>query len=219
MSRRDNPEGDELAPLWEVRAAWSLRTLLVLTAVAHVWTGQWLYALLCLLALTIILSPPVLARSSRFNMPVEIELVASLWFVSDMTIGRLLNMYESWVVYDKVIHFWNSGNFAILAFLAVYSLKMTCRMQGGAAITVASIFLATLGVGALWEIAEFAADAAFGGGAQGSPLQAPLEDTMWDLIVDGIGGLLGGILGAWYMRSSRRSLGRWRSFMSAIAAG
>ena len=64
---------------------------------------------------------------------------------------------------------------------------------------------------------EFPSDAFFGQGAQGSPLMAPLEDTMWDLIVDGLGGLIGGLLGAWYMRVSRRSAARWKSFMALVS--
>lgn len=210
-------ERSELAPLWEVRVAWLLRGLIVLTAGVHLSRGQWLYSLLCLLALALMLVPPLLARSSRVNIPLEIELGVLWWLVTDMTLGRLLALYETLTFYDKIIHFGNSGLFAIIAFLAVYVLKMTCRVKTGAVVNMLTILFITLGIGAFWEILEFASDQVFGQGAQGSPQMAPLEDTMWDLIVDGLGGLLGGIFGAWYMKVSRRSLGRWRSFVAVVS--
>jgi hypothetical protein len=203
----------EPAPLWEIRLAWFLRALILATAAIHLYQGEVLYTLLCLVALLLMVAPPLLAHSSRMNIPVEIELFVLWWLVTDMTLGRVLDLYEAVPLYDKLIHFGNSGLLAMVSFLAIYTLRMTCRIQTGFVLNVTGIFLLTLGAGALWEILEFGADAFFDQGAQGSPLMAPLDDTMWDLIVDGLGGLLGGFLGAWYMRKSRRSLARWRSFM------
>tara|TARA_R100001086_G_C11736667_1_gene231295 strand:- start:328 stop:732 length:405 start_codon:yes stop_codon:yes gene_type:complete len=134
-----------------------------------------------------------------------------------MTLGRMLDLYDAIPFYDKLIHFGNSGLLAVVSFLTIYTLRMTCRLQSGFFLNLSGIFLLTLGAGALWEILEFASDAFFGQGAQGSPLMAPLEDTMWDLIVDGLGGLLGGLLGAWYMRVSKRSTARWKSFMALVS--
>lgn len=207
----------ESAPSWEIRLAWVLRGLILATAAVHLYQGALLYTLLCLAALTLMVVPPLLARTSRLNIPVEIELFGLWWLVTDMTLGRVLDLYEAVPLYDKVIHFGNSGLLALLSFLAIYALRMTCRLQTGFFLNVSGIFLLTLGAGALWEILEFASDGLFGQGAQGSPLMAPLEDTMWDLILDGLGGLIGGLLGAWYMRASRRSAARSKSFMATVS--
>lgn len=214
---REHTSTPELAPLLEIRLAWMLRSVILATAAFHLYRGAFLYSLLCVAALALMIAPPVLARTSRMNIPVEIELFFLWWLVSDMTLGRSLDLYEMIPYYDKIIHFGNSGLLAILAFLAIYTLRMTCRIQTGFVLNMVGIFLLTLGAGALWEIAEFASDAVFGQAAQGSPLMTPLEDTMWDLIVDALGGLLGGFFGAWYMRNSRRSLARWRSFMDLVS--
>jgi hypothetical protein len=204
----------ETAPAWEIWLAWALRALILATATYHLYLGDLLYSLLCLAALMLMVAPPLLAHTSRLNIPVEIELFVLWWLVTDMTLGRMLDLYEAVPLYDKIIHFGNSGLLALLSFLAIYTLRMTCRIQTGFFLNVSGIFLLTLGAGALWEILEFASDALFRQGAQGSPLMAPLEDTMWDLIVDGLGGLIGGLLGAWYMRVSGRSAARWKSFMA-----
>lgn len=206
------------APVWEIRAAWLLRALIVLTAAFHISRGDWLYSFLCGVALGLMVVPPLIARSSRLNVPLEIELLVLWWLVTDMTVGRVFDLYEAGILYDKLIHFGNSGLFAIVSFLGVYTLEMTRNVQTGMPINVVGIFLITLGIGALWEILEFASDALFARGAQGAPSMSPLEDTMWDLIVDGAGGLIGGILGAWYMKRSRRSLERWGQFVAVVSS-
>lgn len=206
------------APLWEIRAAWLLRGLIVLTAGYHLARGDWLYAFLCGVALTLMVIPPLIARSSRLNIPLEIELLVLWWLVTDMTAGRVFALYDAGILYDKLIHFGNSGVFAIVSFLGIYTLEMTGKIRTGSLINVVGIFLVTLGIGALWEILEFASDALFAQGAQGAPSMSPLNDTMWDLIVDGAGGLIGGTLGAWYMKRSRRSLERWRQFVTVFSS-
>ncbi len=221
-SDSDSAETDRdelgLAGPWEIRIAWLLRALILATGAIHLMEGAVLLGLLCLGALALILSPSLVARSTRLTIPVEIELFVLWWLVTDMTLGRFLDLYGTLPFYDKVIHFGNSGLLAIISFLAIYALRMTCRIRIGFVLNMTAIFLLTLGAGALWEIVEFGTDAALGAGAQGSPVMAPLEDTMWDLIVDGLGGLLGGLLGALYMRRSKRSLARWNRFMDRIGS-
>ncbi|MGJ3264710.1 MAG: hypothetical protein ACFE0R_15895 [Salinarimonas sp.] len=211
-------DGSGLAAPWEIRLAWLLRALILATGVFHVLEGAFLYGLLCFGALALILAPSLVARSARLTIPVEIELFVLWWLVTDMTLGRLLDLYSLVPFYDKIIHFGNSGLLAIVSFLAIYALQMTCRMRTGFVLNLAAIFLLTLGAGALWEIVEFGMDAAIDAGAQGSPVMAPLEDTMWDLVMDGLGGLLGGLFGALYMRRSRRSLARWSRFAERIGS-
>lgn len=202
---------------WEIKAAWILRSLIFITVIWHFYHGAWLYSLLCLLALILVLVPTLLARSNKVNIPVEIELVALWWLVADMTFGRLMGLYQSSLWYDKVIHLGNSGLFGIIAFLAIYTLKMIGQLQTGYFINLCAIFLLTLGLGAFWEILEYITDLIFQQGAQGSPLLSPLNDTMWDLILDGLGGIVGGVLGSWYMKCSSRSLARWKIFMNIFS--
>lgn len=213
----DRDEPGVAAP-WEIRLAWILRALILTTGAFHLLEGAVLYGLLCFGALALILAPSLVVRSARLTIPVEIELFVLWWLVTDMTLGRFLDLYGILPFYDKIIHFGNSGLLAIISFLAIYALKMTCRIRTGFVLNLTAIFLLTLGAGALWEIVEFGIDAALDAGAQGSPVMAPLEDTMWDLIVDGLGGLLGGLFGALYMRRSRRSLARRNRFAERIGS-
>lgn len=217
MARSSAVLKDAQVSPWEISVAWVLRSLIVFTIVLHIYHGAWLYSLLCLLALILIMTPSILARTNQVNLPIEIELVVLWWLVADMTFGRLMGLYQNSIWYDKVIHLGNSGLFGLIAFLAIYTLKMTDRLQTGFMINLLAIFLFTLGLGALWEIFEFISDLIFHEGAQGSLLMSPLNDTMWDLILDGLGGIIGGTLGSWYMKFSSRSLARWKAFMNIIS--
>lgn len=202
---------------WEIRLAWLLRALILLTAVAHVAQGALLYVLLCLAAIALVVIPAWIARSSAANLPVEIEFVL-LWFlVSDMTLGRLGALYDTSAWFDKALHLGNSVLVGMLGFLAVYVLYFTGMFTARKLVAGMIIVVLTLGVGAFWEILEYVSDVFFAKGAQGSPLLAPLDDTMWDLILDGVGGLIGGVLGPIYMRHSKRSRWRMRAFAELVA--
>lgn len=201
---------------WEVWGAWLLRLLIVATAVAHLVGGDYLYALLCLVVIAVLVAPPLMARTSRANVPIEIELAALWGAVGDMTLGRLLGLYPGTAWFDKALHFGNSVIIGILAFLVVYALRFTGRLRTSVAVNGFVIVLLALGVGALWEIAEYVADLAFQQGAQGSPVMDPLDDTMWDLILDGAGGLLGALLGTPYMHWSGRTACRIKAFADVV---
>ena len=205
------------AARWEIRLAWLLRALTLLTAVVHVVQGAWLYVLLCLAAIALVVIPAWIARSSAANLPVEIEIVLLWGLVSDMTLGRLGALYDTSAWFDKALHLGNSVLLGMLGFLAVYILHFTGMFPAGKIVTGAIIVLLTLGIGAFWEILEYLSDLLFAKGAQGSPVLAPLDDTMWDLILDGAGGLVGGVLGPIYMRHSKRSRYRMRAFAELVA--
>jgi hypothetical protein len=197
---------------WEIALSWLLRALVLGTAVWHIAQGATLYALLCLAAIALVMIPAFLARTSRANLPFEVEVVLLWWLVTDMTLGRALGLYDATDWYDKVLHFGNSILLGMVGFLAVYVMHHTGRLRASPVVSGLGIVFVTLGIGAIWEIAEYVADLMFGLGAQGSPWLGPLDDTMSDLMLDGAGGIVGAILGPMYMRLSKRSRQRAAAF-------
>ncbi|MBK7583251.1 MAG: hypothetical protein IPI67_24040 [Myxococcales bacterium] len=131
----------------------------------------------------------------------------------------MAGLYAGTIWFDKVLHFGNSLLVGLLAFLIVYALHFTGRLQISSVANAVVILLLALGMGALWEIAEYVADLAFHQGSQGSPAMNPLDDTMWDLILDGAGGALGGLLGSVYMRLSKRTARRIVAFAQVVPRG
>lgn len=203
---------------WDIRIAWILRAAIAVTAAIHLAGGDVLYALFCLAAVGIAVVPAIVARTSHGNLPVAVELAVLSILVADMTLGQLAGLYVAIPWYDKVLHFGSSALLGMVAFLAVYMLHFIGRSRMHPWIDGAAILLLTLGLGALWEIGEFATDQVFGRATQGAPGMVPLDDTMWDLILDGAGGLIGAVLGPLYMARSRESRRRVESFAELLAA-
>jgi len=201
---------------WESWLAWLLRLSILGTAIVHVLEGAVLYALLCALVIVALMAPPLLAGTRRANFPIEIELAALWGAMSDMTLGRLAGLYEGTIWFDKALHFGNSFLIGILAFLIICALHCSGRLRTSYPTNVLIIALLALGIGALWEIAEYAADLYFSRGAQGSPVMTALDDTMWDLILDGAGGTIGGIVGSAYLRFSRRTRRQMEAFARIV---
>jgi hypothetical protein len=193
-----------------------LRAGVLATAAAHVASGDVLYAVFVLVAVVLAILPALLARSHAANVPLEIELVVLWLVIADMTVGHLAGFYEL-AYFDKLLHFGNSVLLGMVAFLAVYVLHFVGRTRRHAWIDGAAILLLTLGLGALWEIGEYAADHLFHRATQGAPGLEALDDTMWDLILDGAGGVLGALLGPLYMHRSRRSRRRILSFAALLS--
>ena len=179
--------------------------------------GSVLYGLFCLLALGLTLVPAIIARSTRARTPFAFELVLLVLMVGDMTLGNLLGLYVKLPWYDKVLHLGSSTLIGLIGFLAVYLLHATGRTDLRPWLVGVLILFVTLGVGALWEIAEYAVDHLLGRATQSSPGMAPLDDTMIDLIVDGVGGVVAAALGPLYMRYSARSRLRARELVALIS--
>ncbi len=202
------------------RLSWILRVLprsaILLTAVAELASGDHLYGVFCVVALVLTLLPAIHARTLDAGIPIELELAVLWLMVTDMTLGNSIGLYRlAW--YDKTLHLSSSMLIATIGFLAIYLLHLTQNTRFHPWLDGLAILLVTLGVGALWEIAEFAVDRLFGLRTQGSPNLDAITDTMFDLILDGIGGVLGAVLGPLYMRHSKRSRRRVEAFARLVA--
>ncbi|MBS1124792.1 MAG: hypothetical protein H6Q90_7020 [Deltaproteobacteria bacterium] len=194
-----------------------VRGLIVLTAIAEMVRGDVLYGVFCLIAVGVTLVPSLLARDLHARTPVELEVALLLLMVGDMTFGNLLGWYVRLPWYDKVVHVGSSILVGLIGFLSIYVLHATDRVRFRPWLDGVAIFLATVGIGAVWEIAEYAADHLFGRATQGSPTMAPIDDTMIDLMLDSIGGIVAAVFGPVYMRCSARSRRRVGELVELIS--
>jgi len=203
-------------PRWELITGWILRAGMLATAVIHAVIGDWAGAVICLIALAVAVTPTILARTTSFAFPFEVELVVLWLAAAHLSLGRLLDLYERVPIFDKVLHFSDSLLIGFVAFLTVYIAHYIRNEKPHPWIDGIAILLATLGLGAFWEIIEFAEDQLLGAHTQGSPDMSPIVDTMWDLIVDGAGGVIAAVIGPWFMHHSRRSRERVRQFAKHV---
>jgi hypothetical protein len=193
------------------------RLAILATAIGQIAAGDPYYGAFCLAALAITLVPALLTRRLDTGVPLGLEL-ALLWLMlADMTFGNWLGLYVRIPWYDKALHLSSSTLIGVIGFLVVYVLHLTGRIQFHPWIDRIAILLVTLGVGAIWEIGEYAVDQLFGRATQGAPHFAALDDTMVDLMLDALGGVIGAIVGARYMYSSESSRERVEAFARDLA--
>jgi hypothetical protein len=209
-------------PQWEIYLARALKVIIILTALAQFMRGNIIFGVGALAATALVSLPAYLSRNNPYPFPVEIEILLSLILVVHLTLGLALDLYNTFEHYDKVLHYGNSVLVGFIGFMIAYALYFTGRLQASPLGVVVVILFMTLGIGALWEIVEYASDQLFYGRIasvqkqQGSPTLEPLDDTMIDLIANLAGGIAGAIFGGLYIRYSHRT--RSRRFVEVMQA-
>ena len=193
--------------MWH-RRAHLLRVVILATAIGEVVRGDVLYGLFCLVALGLTLVPAIIAHRAHRG-PVRtlatLEVAVLVLMVADMTLGNLLGLYVRLPWYDKVLHVAGAILVGWIGVLSIRVLHATGRVRLPSWLAAVAILLVTLGVGALWEIAEYAVDRVLGRAAQSAPGVAPLDDTMIDLAANAAGGVVAAVIGSLCLRGSARN--------------
>ncbi|NVB79092.1 MAG: hypothetical protein HOV81_11895 [Kofleriaceae bacterium] len=193
------------------------RIAIFLTALAQMASGDVLYGVFCLFALAITLIPAIATGRLDAGIPLVLELGLLCLMITDMTLGNLWGFYRlPW--YDKAIHLGSSLLVGMIGLLAIYVLDQTGRVRFHPWLAGLAILLVTLGVGALWEIAEYIIDQLFDRAAQTSPGMSEIDDTMIDLILDGVGGLAAALVGPYFIRHSHRTQVELRELADLLPA-
>ena len=158
-----------------------IQGLILLAAAASIMGGEYLSGLSAAFAFLLTLAPSFATRNMRFCLPWGVNLLIAVSLYLHV-MGYTGGYYAALAYYDKLAHLVSSATVALI----VFSLMVLAGHRGDVRLTtpavVASILIATLAAGALWEIYEFAVDQIFG-----TSLQLGNTDTMWDLIMDLIG--------------------------------
>ena len=189
---------------WENIFTWLLRISLLVSSILFFANGDISNGVGAILSFFISLLPLWLAEEFKFKLPWEIEMFVSFVLVAHIVLGEGFKFYQRFAYYDKILHFSNSIGIAIFVFIAGYALFFAARPKLNIGFAILTVFLCTVGIGALWEIGEYAGDVLFGFHSQGSPIDSPLIDTMKDLLYDMIGGALGAIATAIFIRREKK---------------
>ncbi|MDX1656756.1 MAG: hypothetical protein R3310_16220, partial [Candidatus Competibacteraceae bacterium] len=143
--------------------------------------------------------PLVLGRRFEINIPPEFELLAVVFVYASLFLGEVHGYYVRFWWWDVLLHSGSGLLLGIIGFLLVYVLNEQKEVQLHMRPSFVALFafMFAMGLGALWEIFEFAMDQLFGLNMQ----KSGLVDTMWDLIVDMIGSLIIALLGWGFLRT------------------
>ena len=191
------------------RVTLALQAVLVLGTALAVWQQQWLTALTTAGILVVTLLPLVLGRRFEVFIPAEFEALTIVFVFASLFLGEVRGYYVRFWWWDAALHTASGFLLGILGFLLVYVMnekeEIELHMKPGFVAFFAFMF--AVGMGALWEVFEFAMDSLFGMNMQ----KSGLVDTMWDLIVDTVGAAIIAVLGyGWLQTTGTHSfLERW----------
>src|SRR5690554_1422832 len=193
----------------------TLQLILLAEAIFALLGQRWFTAFLTSMIIVVTFLPVLFERRFRIYIPPELQLAAIGFVFASLFLGEIYDYYTRFWWWDMALHTISGFLLGILGFLLVHIMNETqeiqIHMKPGFVAFFA--FLFALGVGALWEIFEFAMDSIFGMNMQKPMLGDPsgLTDTMWDLIVDAVGALVISFLGWRYLKKPGRQsfLERW----------
>ena len=186
-----------------------LQAVLLVGAVLAIWQARWQLALTTLTIVALTVVPFAVGRRFQITIPPEFEALAVVFIYASLFLGEVQGYYVRYWWWDAVLHTGSGLGLGIVGFLLVYVLNEHAEadvfMKPGFIALFAFMF--AVGLGAIWEIFEFAMDQIFGLNMQ----KSGLIDTMWDLIVDTVGALVISVAGWGYLRTagSDSFLERW----------
>ncbi|MEK7185708.1 MAG: hypothetical protein AAB726_03730 [Patescibacteria group bacterium] len=174
-------------------------------------SGEWSVAFISIAALIATLLPWFLAKSYELPFPIGFEFVTALFTYATLFLGEAHGFYTKFWWWDLLLHGGSAIAFGFIGFLILYSLYRASRFQAPPSLIVFFAFSASIAIGALWEIFEFAMDSFFGLNMQ----KSGLKDTMWDLIIAAVGACAASIPGYLYLRYRIQGLGIFRFFLKS----
>jgi hypothetical protein len=203
------PSGGHAGGQLHRRVTLSLQAVLLGGVVLQLLQAQWLTAVTTIGILVVTLLPVVLGRRFDVFIPSEFQLLAVVMVFASLFLGEVRGYFVRFWWWDVVLHLGSGFLLGIFGFLLVFVLnqKEDVAVQMKPAFVALFAFVFSLGLGALWEIFEFAMDQLFGLNMQ----KSGLVDTMWDLIVDAVAALAMAALGYRFLKETGADsfLERW----------
>ena len=199
---REGISGEALNILANRRVSYGLKLILGFGALLLLLQGRLQPAFEVAIILCITFLPVVLGNRFQVKIPYEFESLAVVFVYLSLFLGEVQDFYVRYWWWDLVLHAGSGFLLGILGFLLVYVLNQNenVEIQLHAKFIAFFAFMFAIGVGALWEIFEFAMDQLFGLNMQ----KSGLVDTMWDMIVNTVGAFIISMLGWGFLSTKTR---------------
>lgn len=186
-----------------------LQTIMAVELAFLILDAQWMHVFLIVCIMATLLSPMLLKDRLPALIPPEIQILVILFVFAALFLGEIRDYYERFWWWDMVLHGTAGLLLGLLGFLVVYILNEDRHVDMHMRPSFLALFAFSFsqGIGALWEIFEFAMDQIFGMNMQKPMLGDPsgLTDTMWDLIVNAVGAAIISLAGWRYLVRARTS--------------
>jgi hypothetical protein len=157
---------------------------------------------------------PTLSRRLSVEIPSEVELAAVLFVFATLFLGEVNDWYQRYWWWDMALHTTSGLLLGLLGFIIVYVLNEdeAVDLNMRPAFVALFAFFFAVGIGAIWEVFEFAMDQWFGTNMQPATANDPsgLTDTIQDLIVDTVGAAAVSLWGWRYLkRPHKQRIDSW----------
>jgi len=205
---------EEYVRPWQLKLGKILEVLIFTSGLYQTFFGEQAIGLLILLTWSLIVFPQFFSRDRIKYIPIEIEILLFFMVLFQFVVGEARDWYTNVPYYDKFVHFMLPMFIGLIGFLIIYTLYLNKKLIATKTTMVVLIVLVTLGVGAAWELVEYASDEILYPRIegwhhfQGSLTEDALHDTMNDLIMDTLGALTGALLGLYFITRSERRAGK-----------
>lgn len=188
-----------------VKSVWFLRVASFIFGLYQVFFAETLIGIMIVLSVIFLVAPFVFTRGHIANIPLEIEFFLFIMVVAQFVIGEAQGFYSNIAYYDAVIHFFFPFLISMIGFTIAYTLYFSGKLKVSIATMIFVVIVVTLGIGAFWELVEYANDTFLDPRIenwdrfQGPAKENALYDTMHDLTADLLGGIVGAVIASRYV--------------------
>ena len=183
-----------------LRISYGLKFFVVLTIIFSIFEYN-IFLTACAITMLIFSAlPAIIEKQFRIILPVEVELVYTIFIFLHFILGEAANLYNRIWFYDLILHFSSGILVGLVGFIIIYFFMHTNRLRANPLMAVVFSISFSLAAGAFWEIIEFLIDMTFGFNMQ--KVETGIVDTMSDLIVDLLGAC---IVGFWVYRYLKKN--------------
>jgi len=201
----------------ELVLSYLLKAILLLAASYALISRNYFLVFSAIVAIVASLMPAVFERKWHIILPIELDLVITLFISTHLIFGEIGGFYLKYWWFDLLLHSSSGFLFGIIGFVWAYTLFYTNRVKAEPVFIVTFAVSLAMAAGAMWEIFEFSMDQFFGFNMQ----KSGLIDTMGDLTVCMIASLVVGMVGFSYLKTHksgfiRRVIMRWEQYRARI---
>lgn len=136
-----------------------LRMLVILCMVIQIIRLNYENALLCLLALVLLMVPFFAQRKFKITLPTTLEVIILLFIFSAAILGEIQNFYNLFPFWDTMLHTINGFLAAAIGFSLVDLLNKNSEKFNLSPLYIFLVaFCFSMTIGVLWEFFEYGAD-------------------------------------------------------------
>lgn len=173
-----------------------IRLTLIIAIGGSIFADDWTVLFVSSATFILTFLPKIFEKRYKIDLPVEFEIIAVLFIYASLFLGEVHGYYTRFWWWDIILHTGSAIALGFVGFTILFVLHKGNRIKASPLIIAIFTFFFAVGIGAVWEIFEFAMDQIFLMNMQ----KSGLIDTMWDLIVDSVGGLIAAISGYLYLK-------------------